>query len=35
MHRPLVITEDHALLDDLVRIAAAAGAQLDVAHVPA
>ncbi|MFI7135924.1 septum site-determining protein Ssd [Nonomuraea sp. NPDC050153] len=35
MHRPLVITEDHALLDDLVRIAAAAGAQLDVAQVPA
>ncbi|QFY05620.1 AAA family ATPase [Nonomuraea phyllanthi] len=35
MHRPLVITEDHALLDDIVRIAAAAGAQLDVAHVPA
>ncbi|MGN9843722.1 septum site-determining protein Ssd [Nonomuraea sp. H19] len=35
MHRPLVITEDHALLDDLVRIAAAAGAHLDVAHVPA
>ncbi|WP_433436656.1 septum site-determining protein Ssd [Nonomuraea sp. CA-141351] len=35
MHRPLVITEDHALLDDLVRIAAAAGAQLDVAHAPA
>ncbi|MFB4283704.1 MULTISPECIES: septum site-determining protein Ssd [unclassified Nonomuraea] len=35
MHRPLVITEDHALLDDLVRIAAAAGAQLDVAHIPA
>ncbi|WP_326633688.1 CpaE-like family protein [Nonomuraea fuscirosea] len=35
MNRPLVITEDHALLDDLVRIAAAAGAQLDVAHVPA
>jgi secretion/DNA translocation related CpaE-like protein len=35
MHRPLVITDDHALLDDLVRIAAAAGAQLDVAHVPA
>ncbi|MFG1705463.1 septum site-determining protein Ssd [Nonomuraea sp. M3C6] len=34
MHRPLVITEDHALLDDLVRIAAAAGAQLDVAHMP-
>ncbi|MFG1947553.1 septum site-determining protein Ssd [Nonomuraea sp. NPDC048826] len=35
MNRPLVITEDHDLLDDLVRIAAAAGAQLDVAHAPA
>ncbi|MGW0810519.1 septum site-determining protein Ssd [Nonomuraea sp. NPDC002799] len=35
MHRPLVITEDPALLDDLVRIAAAAGAHLDVAHAPA
>nr|WP_055504570.1 septum site-determining protein Ssd [Nonomuraea pusilla] len=35
MHRPLVITEDTALLDDLVRMAAAAGAQLDVAHAPA
>lgn len=35
MHRPLVITEDHDLLDDLVRVAAAAGAQLDVAHTPA
>lgn len=35
MNRPLVITEDRELLDDLVRIAAAAGAQLDVAHVPA
>jgi len=35
MHRPLVITEDRDLLDDLVRVAAAAGAQLDVAHVPA
>jgi secretion/DNA translocation related CpaE-like protein len=34
MPRPLVITEDRDLLDDLVRIAAAAGAQLDVAHVP-
>ncbi|MEV0613853.1 septum site-determining protein Ssd [Nonomuraea sp. NPDC050404] len=31
----MVITEDHALLDDLVRIAAAAGTQLDVAHAPA
>ncbi|WP_084955892.1 septum site-determining protein Ssd [Thermoactinospora rubra] len=35
MIRPLVITEDRELLDDLVRIAAAAGAQLDVAHTPA
>ncbi|MEV0351860.1 septum site-determining protein Ssd [Nonomuraea sp. NPDC050680] len=35
MHRPLVITEDRDLLDDLVRVAAAAGAQLDVAHAPA
>ncbi|GAA2998696.1 septum site-determining protein Ssd [Streptosporangium longisporum] len=35
MDRPLVITEDHELLDDLLRIAAAAGAELDVAHVPA
>ncbi|MEV4217018.1 septum site-determining protein Ssd [Nonomuraea sp. NPDC049725] len=34
MPRPLVISEDRDLLDDLVRIAAAAGAQLDVAHVP-
>lgn len=35
MNRPLVITEDPSLLDDLIRIAATAGAQLDVAHVPA
>ncbi|GGL36765.1 septum site-determining protein Ssd [Planomonospora parontospora] len=35
MDRPLVITEDHDLLDDLLRVAAAAGAELDVAHVPA
>lgn len=35
MHRPLVITDDRDLLDDLVRIAAAAGAHLDVAHAPA
>ncbi|WP_327088204.1 chromosome partitioning protein [Nonomuraea sp. NBC_01738] len=35
MHRPLVITEDQDLLDDLVRIAAAAGTQLDVAHLAA
>lgn len=34
MTRPLVITEDRELLDDLVRIAAAAGAHLDVAHAP-
>ncbi|GAA0933492.1 septum site-determining protein Ssd [Nonomuraea longicatena] len=34
-NRPLVITEDRDLLDDLVRIAAAAGTQLDVAHAPA
>ncbi|MDH2426725.1 septum site-determining protein Ssd [Sphaerisporangium sp. TRM90804] len=32
MHRPLVITEDQELLDDLLRIAAAAGVELDVAH---
>ncbi|MBB2908963.1 secretion/DNA translocation related CpaE-like protein [Streptosporangium becharense] len=35
MDRPLVITEDHDLLDDLLRVAAAAGAELDVTHVPA
>ncbi|GAA3443533.1 septum site-determining protein Ssd [Planomonospora venezuelensis] len=35
MDRPLVITEDHDLLDDLLRVAAAAGAELDVAHTPA
>ncbi|GAA4515015.1 MULTISPECIES: septum site-determining protein Ssd [Nonomuraea] len=35
MNRPLVITEDRDLLDDLVRVAAAAGAQIDVAHAPA
>ncbi|WP_037972429.1 septum site-determining protein Ssd [Streptosporangium amethystogenes] len=35
MDRPLVITEDRDLLDDLLRIAAAAGAELDVAHAPA
>ncbi|GIH90871.1 septum site-determining protein Ssd [Planobispora siamensis] len=35
MDRPLVITEDPALLDDLLRVAAAAGAELDVAHAPA
>lgn len=30
--RPLVVTADEHLLDDLVRLAAAAGAELDVAH---
>ncbi|MEU6739828.1 septum site-determining protein Ssd [Streptosporangium sandarakinum] len=35
MDRPLVITEDPDLLDDLLRVAAAAGAELDVAHAPA
>ncbi|WP_406319303.1 CpaE-like family protein [Streptosporangium sp. NBC_01639] len=35
MNRPLVITEDHDLLDDLLRVAAAAGAELDVVHAPA
>ncbi|MDF5754865.1 septum site-determining protein Ssd [Spongiactinospora sp. TRM90649] len=35
MIRPLVITEDHDLLDDLLRISAAAGTELDVAHSPA
>ncbi|MFC4058595.1 septum site-determining protein Ssd [Planomonospora corallina] len=35
MDRPLVITSDDDLLDDLLRVAAAAGAELDVAHVPA
>ncbi|MEV7009547.1 septum site-determining protein Ssd [Streptosporangium sp. NPDC051022] len=35
MDRPLVITEDLDLLDDLLRVAAAAGAELDVAHAPA
>ncbi|GII81221.1 septum formation initiator [Sphaerisporangium rufum] len=32
MHRPLVITEDQELLDDLLRVAAAAGVEIDVAH---
>ncbi|WP_248962380.1 septum site-determining protein Ssd [Sphaerisporangium perillae] len=32
MHRPLVITEDQDLLDDLLRVAAAAGVEIDVAH---
>lgn len=35
MNRPLVITEDRELLDDLVRIAAAAGTTLDVCDAPA
>ncbi|GGS62359.1 septum formation initiator [Planobispora rosea] len=35
MDRPLAITDDHDLLDDLLRIAAAAGTELNVAHVPA
>ncbi|GAA3472498.1 septum site-determining protein Ssd [Nonomuraea roseola] len=35
MTRPLAITDDGDLLDDLVRVAAAAGSQLDVAHAPA
>lgn len=30
--RPLVVTADEQLLDDLLRLAAAAGAELDVAH---
>ncbi|GAA0362895.1 septum formation initiator [Microbispora corallina] len=35
MHRPLAITDDQDLLDDLLRIAAAAGVEIDVAHVAA
>ncbi|WP_214103155.1 septum site-determining protein Ssd [Acrocarpospora catenulata] len=35
MHRPLAITDDQDLLDDLLRLAAAAGVELDVAHVAA
>ncbi|GII86806.1 septum formation initiator [Sphaerisporangium siamense] len=35
MHRPLVITEDQELLDDLLRVAAAAGVEIDVAHAAA
>lgn len=35
MNRPLVITQDDDLLDDLLRISAAAGAELDVAHTAA
>ncbi|GGK98657.1 septum formation initiator [Sphaerisporangium melleum] len=35
MHRPLVITEDRDLLDELLRVAAAAGVELDVAHAAA
>ncbi|MET8142003.1 septum site-determining protein Ssd [Sphaerisporangium sp. NPDC005288] len=34
MPRPLVITEDQDLLDDLLRVAAAAGVEIDVAHAP-
>ncbi|GAA4562155.1 septum site-determining protein Ssd [Planotetraspora kaengkrachanensis] len=32
MHRPLAITDDQELLDDLLRLAAAAGVEMDVAH---
>jgi secretion/DNA translocation related CpaE-like protein len=32
MRRPLAITDDQDLLDDLLRIAAAAGVELDIAH---
>ncbi|WP_062356847.1 septum site-determining protein Ssd [Herbidospora yilanensis] len=32
MHRPLAVTADRDLLDDLLRVAAAAGVELDVAH---
>ncbi|MEV5412477.1 septum site-determining protein Ssd [Thermopolyspora sp. NPDC052614] len=35
MNRPLVITDDQELLDELLRIAAAAGVELDVAHAAA
>jgi secretion/DNA translocation related CpaE-like protein len=35
MNRPLVITDDQELLDDLLRLAAAAGVELDVAHAAA
>ncbi|GLW08948.1 septum formation initiator [Microtetraspora sp. NBRC 13810] len=35
MTRPLAITADDDLLDDLLRISAAAGSELDVAHAPA
>lgn len=34
-HRPLVITDDQDLLDDLLRVAAAAGVEIDVAHAAA
>ncbi|MFC6087548.1 septum site-determining protein Ssd [Sphaerisporangium aureirubrum] len=33
--RPLVITDDQDLLDDLLRVAAAAGVEIDVAHAAA
>ncbi|RJL20411.1 septum site-determining protein Ssd [Bailinhaonella thermotolerans] len=32
--RPLLITADHELLDDLLRLAAAADVEVDVAHAP-
>ncbi|WP_407565925.1 septum site-determining protein Ssd [Streptomyces sp. 184] len=32
--RPLVVTEDEELLDDLLRLCAAAGTQADVSHAP-
>jgi secretion/DNA translocation related CpaE-like protein len=35
MHRPLAITDDQDLLDDLLRIAAAAGVEMDVAATAA
>ncbi|RGA04333.1 chromosome partitioning protein [Microbispora triticiradicis] len=35
MPRPLAVTDDQELLDDLLRIAAAAGVELDVAQVAA
>ncbi|MBP2707243.1 chromosome partitioning protein [Microbispora sp. RL4-1S] len=35
MHRPLAITDDRELLDDLLRIAAAAGVELEIARAAA
>ena len=35
MNRPLIITDDQELLDDLLRVAAAAGVEVDVAHAAA